>query len=434
MQRIDSRYAWIGQDDSGHGCKHNVALELETTDPVPMDLLAPLQLGHGARVSSLGPRPRLLAALMQPEGMERVARAMDEALPEDAPRTTMVHVGLQTKLDQQPGNESASSVMLTVMSHDPVASSKASEAIQHQASVVAQQRGTFSMRQLLDSGVLRRCDAKAELYRAHLTDLMADALNSAAAAYLADKGEEPEADVGGVSHVIDLSQTTVHQLDSDRVVVALDANVGPAAVVFHSPGKGLTMIFPQDDDQTVNFLPASDGRTVKYSASEDGPGIPVQEAMARVADEVQKTRGLGSVTTCHLPGNNHYINVDAHESTYCRRSRIDLYQMTAGSKLAASSASLLTLVPGVQNIGGALYGHVQCSNVEQLIRYTDRASDSVLVPNETSWRDQLVDLDPDKASYNLMTGSNAVANTSNKVVSHRLAKAQLNALLFRKNR
>jgi hypothetical protein len=431
MQRIDSRYAWVGQDESGQGCMHNVAIELAPTDPVPQDLIAPLQLGHGARVSSLGPRPRLLAALMTREGMERVARAMDEALPEDTPRTTMVHVGLQTKLDQQPGNESASSIMLTVMSHDPVASRRASEAIQHQASVVAQQRGTFTMRQLLDSGALRKCDAKAEMYRAHLTDLMADALNSAMAAHLADAGEAPEDAVGGVSHVIDVAQTTVHQLDSDRVVVALDANVGPAAVVFHSPGKGLSMIFPKDADQTVNFLPASDGRTVSYSA--DGPGIPVQEAMVRVANEARQA-GLGSVTTCHLPGDNCYINVDAHESTYCRRSRIDLFQLTSGSKLAASSASLFTLVPGVQNIGGTLYGHVQCSTIEQLIRYTDRGTDSVLVPNETSWRDQLVDLDPDKASYNLMTGANAVANTSNKVVSHRLAKAQLSALLDRKNR
>ena len=426
MEDLNREYAWAGSLQNGECNPQNCAFKLAVSEQVPEDLLAPLPFGHGVCVLNLGQRPKLLDAL-QTDQIKVIQRAFQEALPENCPVDTMVHLGLRTRLDQAPFQEYKSDLLLSVYSNDQTSAAQATEAIRDENYVRTQRDEVFTMQHLMQLGVLQKCEVDSENYRMHLAELMANALDSVA---------PKEENLKGRSPVMDICQTTVHSSKNGELVLGLGMNVGTSGVVFHTPSVGLTLYFPRDGDTKTNILPASNGRTVMYCQPLENQdlfkGTPVQEAMLQVAKQTKKT-GLGSVCASHALGNNEYTHVNLYESTYKQRPKLDLFQLTSGSKWVIRSASLLTVVPGIKLNQNRLYGHVECNSLDHLIKYTDAECDSVIVPNDSTWRDQLTNLDDSGAAFNLIRPDNAVANCSNKVAGYLLPKAQVNELMKSKS-
>ncbi len=422
MQDLNREYAWASSLQNGECCPQNCAFKLAPSDIVPDELLANLPYGHGVRVVNIGPRPKLLE-MMQTDKIELVQQALKEAMPENVPADTLVHIGLRTKLDQRPFQEHVSDVFLSVYAHDQAAASDAAKAIKREHYLKTQRDEAFTMRNLMDLGVLVKCEVESETYRANLIELMANALNSVAPVEDVIRGRSP---------VMDVCQTTVHSMDNDELIVGLGMNIGKSGVVWHTPTVGMTLFFPRGEDAELNIIPASNGRNVMYCASktEGFGGMPIAQAMEHVTNQT-RTQGIGSICAAHAPGYNEYTHVDLYESTYKTRSKLDIFQLIKGSKWAVASTSLLTVVPGIQNVSGVLYGHVECNNLHHLLKYTDPECDSILVPNEPKWRDQLTELDDSGASYAFQRTDNAVPNSSNKVASYRLPKSQISDLLHK---
>lgn len=363
--------------------------------------------GYGASIFDLGQQPAFVRALLgDGGGSEAVAKAMAGALPAGCPRTVRVQLCTQdlpgsASLDSGP--EFANCVLLVWGHHAPSAvalQAQLQASIEDAASAVAldPRCAAYTVAEAVQaiSRPKSECNNSSRRFRRHVADEILRVLEDG---FFLTGGACGQNETVSRYDTINIDQ--MHTIpEPDGTVTSLcDYNVGPDALVFHSPARGCTL-FSHETPSCQVVLPGSDGRLA--SAVDLG-----NNTLAEALDSLALTAPSHASTAVQcMPNVNRFTSIDEAEGSY-RRQLATLYAANASGCNAHCLRAIATAFPQVQRMNGKLDGIRTCDTIETLVSSLSSACTQILIPNTENWRQQLTAADEMTRPYFYMNAETA---------------------------
>lgn len=380
-------------------------------DAVPSELLKPHRWGHGVSVFELtGDIAGKVTAVL--DSLEEDPTAARSLLPFHTPSGNFIQLGRSTDpWTHRSGAEECA--CLLVWGHSPSAARLAHADIVKKASV----DDDFDMYKLARVQSLQECLPAGTAVRNEMARNVAKKLGLTA------------------TLTTDIAQYDVAQT-STQVVALLGCNSGNNAVIYHSPERGSTCLFTTGDNSQTNttLCPASSGRCVDFA---DRPldhveGLDIDRLTIGRALDIA-THDVRGVVTPEDPAHNTFANLEHNAGSYHDSNPLAVLGSCAGFSYdhMAPITPVVTVVPTPDADSPLnLYGRVKCETLQDLVNYT--TTSSILVPNESAWRDQLLEIDP-TANIQTFMGKEASVSDHGKVVAYRVGKDRLAAYGVKRN-
>lgn len=401
---------WGDTLDDGSLFFRNTHTNICGSNAIP-ESLSNMPFGYGASVFDLGPQAEFVRGLLgQDTGSQLVADAIAAALPVDCPRSVKVQLCTQEHAERpslDSGPEFANCVLLVWGHHAPSAAAlKAQLETSIKTATVCATDGGGDEATHADGGVgytigeavqdinqlKSECNNQSRGFRRQVAGEVLDVLTERFMMVISDE----KAGIGCRYDTLNFDQVHVIPEQDGTVSCLCDYNVGPDALVFHSPARGCTL-FSHEVPSCQVVLPGSDGRIVTAA----DPTVSIPETPGKMP-----TSSAAIAIQC-LSNTNNFTSIDGAEGSYLSQLAT-LYASNAIGCNAHRLRAIATAFPPVQRQNGKLDGIRACETLSALLGSLSSSCTQIVVPNTDTWRQELTNADPRKRPYLYMNAETAL--------------------------
>lgn len=339
-------------------------------------------------------------------------------------------------------------LVVAVWSHDLAATARANQAVHTLRMQQNAKQQPLTARQISDVPELKEAEEQARMEQARIADAVAESLTACL---------QPEHglrfSVGRGLMQVALCSVRISPLG---ICFAFDCNVSPEKCVFHSPMRGSTLVVDVARKDLFSPLPASDGRCVDFHPHGDRLRLALRDAQPMgyskdpsgespfdphcyVADAMEdfvrhkahwppEAFHFPGTSTAHCPADwNDFVNIDTDEDSYEAVPAASMFATLKQTPYVRifSLRPVCTLFPSSDpQRAQTVHGTVECTTLEDLMRYTDPRCDTVFVSNTPDGLSMLTQATADCSPAVFMNPETQVKR-GKRVIGFRVPRDQL---------